>query len=52
MKLTDDDQGWGFDAGNSWMNFSGTIAGDYSYDVRYNWDNTASAANANEVGCW
>ena len=35
-----DTDGWGFDAGNTWMNFSGTIAGDYSFDIRYNWDNT------------
>ena len=38
---TDDTQGWGFDTGTTWMNFSGTIAGDYSYDIRYNWDNQA-----------
>ena len=38
--------GWGFNNPNSWMNFSGTIAGDYSYDVRYNWD-TATTEWAN-----
>ena len=39
---TVDYDGWGFDAGNSWMNFSGTIAGDYSYNVRtYNWDDSS-----------
>jgi hypothetical protein len=26
---------WGFDNGNSWLNFSGTIAGDYGYDIRH-----------------
>jgi hypothetical protein len=36
-----DTDGWGFDAVNSWMNFSGTIAGDYSYNVRYNWDDSS-----------
>jgi hypothetical protein len=42
-----DTDGWGFDAVNSWMNFSGTIAGDYSYNVRYNWDDsTTEWANA------
>ena len=40
-----DTDGWGFDAVNSWMNFSGTIAGDYHYDVRYVWnDSTIQAA--------
>ena len=38
---TVDYDGWGFDAGNSWMNFSGTIAGDYGYNVRYNWDDSS-----------
>ena len=38
---TADYDGWGFDAGNSWMNFSGTIAGDYGYNVRYNWDDSS-----------
>ena len=43
----DDLQGWGFNSVNSWMNFSGTIAGDYSYDVRYNWDDSSTEwANA------
>jgi len=42
-----DTDGWGFNTGNSWMNFSGTVAGDYSYDVRYNWDDsTTEWANA------
>jgi hypothetical protein len=45
----DDDQGWGFDTGTTWMNFSGTIAGDYSYDVRYNWAGTAIDAAGDEV---
>jgi hypothetical protein len=27
---------WGFDNDRSWVNFSGTIAGDYSYDIRHN----------------
>ena len=37
-----DTDGWGFNTPNSWMNFSGTIAGDYSYDVRYNWDTSTT----------
>ena len=37
-----DTDGWGFNNPNSWMNFSGTIAGDYSYDVRYNWDTSTT----------
>ena len=42
-----DTDGWGFDTGTTWMNFSGTIAGDYSYDVRYNWDDSSTEwANA------
>jgi hypothetical protein len=42
-----DTDGWGFNAVNSWMNFSGTIAGDYSYNIRYNWDDsTTEWANA------
>ena len=44
---TVDYDGWGFDAGNSWMNFSGTIAGDYSYNVRYNWDDSSLELGAN-----
>ena len=27
---------WGFDNDRSWLHFSGTIAGDYSYDIRHN----------------
>jgi hypothetical protein len=42
-----DTDGWGFDAVNSWMHFSGTVAGDYHYNVRYNWDDsTTEWANA------
>ena len=37
-----DTDGWGFNDPNSWMNFSGTIAGDFSYDVRYNWDTNST----------
>ena len=29
------DETWGFTNERSWMNFSGTIAGDYGYDVRH-----------------
>ena len=44
-EITNNDD-WGFNAVNTWMNFSGTVAGDYTYDVRYNWD-TSSAEWAN-----
>jgi len=27
---------WGFSNARTWVNFSGTIAGDYSYDIRHN----------------
>jgi len=30
------DETWGFTNDRSWLNFSGTIAGDYGYDVRHN----------------
>ena len=29
---------WGFNNQRSWMHFSGTVAGDYSYDIRQNLD--------------
>ena len=46
-----DTDGWGFNAGNTWMNFSGTIAGDYSYDVRYNWAGSAiSGVEVDDAG--
>jgi len=36
---TDD---WSFDNTRSWLNFSGTVAGDYSYDVRHGLDGAAN----------
>ncbi|MAI66789.1 MAG: hypothetical protein CMJ26_02795 [Phycisphaerae bacterium] len=44
-----DTDGWGFDAVNSWMNFSGTVAGDYHYNVRYNWDGTNFLGEASDL---
>jgi hypothetical protein len=32
----------GFNTPTNWMNFSGTVGGDWGYDVRYNWDDTGS----------
>jgi hypothetical protein len=32
-----DTDGWGFNTPNTWINMSGTVASDFSYDVRYNW---------------
>jgi hypothetical protein len=31
-----DDEQWGFNNQRTWLHFSGTIAGDYGYDVRHN----------------
>ena len=41
------DETWGFTNDRSWLNFSGTIAGDYGYDVRHDL-NTAG----NNLGDW
>jgi hypothetical protein len=30
---------WGFDNARTWLHFSGTIAGDYSYDIRHDINN-------------
>jgi hypothetical protein len=37
---------WGFDNHRSWLNYSGTIAGDYSYDVRHGWGPVNSQGDA------
>jgi len=36
---------WGFDNRRSWLHFSGTIAGDYGYDVRHGWGPINTAAD-------
>jgi len=39
---------WGFSDGRTWLNFSGTIAGDYGYDVRHDLEDSANDySNAN-----
>ena len=35
----------GFDAPQSWMNYSGTVAGDWSFDIRHDWDNAAGGSD-------
>ena len=37
-KAAGSDTDGGFDAPTSWMNYSGTIAGDFSFDIRHDWD--------------
>jgi len=45
-----DTDGWGFDTGNTWMNFSGTIASDFSYNVRYNWNGSTTSTDTTLQG--
>ena len=45
-EATGSDTDGGFNTPVSWMNFSGTIAGDWSWDARYNWGN-ADTQNIN-----
>ena len=45
-----DTDGWGFDTGNTWMNFSGTIASDFSYNVRYNWNGSTTSTDTTLPG--
>jgi hypothetical protein len=37
---------WGFEDGRTWLNFSGTVAGDYSYDIRHDLDGARNWENA------
>jgi hypothetical protein len=39
---------WGFGDGRTWLNFSGTIAGDYSYDVRWSLDSDDNSNLGND----
>jgi len=36
------DADWGFSSNRSWLNFSGTVAGDYGYDVRMDMNGSGS----------
>jgi hypothetical protein len=41
---------WGFDNARSWVHFSGTIAGDYSYDIRHDLNNATNNGGSWENG--
>jgi hypothetical protein len=41
---------WGFDNDRSWIHFSGTIAGDYSYDIRHDINNATNNGGSWENG--
>ncbi len=45
------DETWGFTNNRSWLNFSGTIAGDYGYDVRHDLGTATANPNGNN-GDW
>ncbi|MFT4592952.1 MAG: hypothetical protein ACI9JK_000655 [Phycisphaerales bacterium] len=41
---------WSFDNARSWVHFSGTIAGDYSYDIRHDLNNATNNGGSWENG--
>jgi hypothetical protein len=44
------EDGWGFNTPNAWINMSGKIAGDYSYDIRYNWNGSTTSTDTSYQG--